>query len=181
LKCDVGASSVGNRAAPVRHRADGFPQSGDPSSGLLDAIAGSVPEALQTAQRNGRGGKVFVGDRGLVQHLDMALVHLVQPVAQLGALLGQPHMDRAEVVHRALLLQIAVLDHLLDAVRHVRAEIAAAQDQLADRHFRIADVEQHQTLNVVDVVDAKPVELQLHDFEKLAVETLDERNRFKVS
>src|ERR1700761_3305159 len=78
----------------------------------LHQIAGADPEALEPAQGHGRGLQIVVVDRGLVQHLDMARVHGLQPVAQLRAFLGQPHMNRATVVHRALLRKIAVLDHL---------------------------------------------------------------------
>ena len=78
-------------------------------------------------------------------------------------------------------VKIAVLDHLLDVVGDVRAEIAAAQRQLADGHLGIADIEQHHSLDIVDVVDAEPFELQLHDLEKMPVKALDERNHLEIS
>jgi len=66
------------------------------------------PETLEPAQCDGRRLQVFIGDCGQVQHLDMALMHRLQPVAQFRALLGQPHMDRATVMYRAFLGQIAI-------------------------------------------------------------------------
>jgi hypothetical protein len=47
----------------------------------------------------------------------------------------------------------------------------------ADGHLRLANVEQHQALHVVDVVNSKPVELELDDFEKMPMKPLDQRNR----
>src|SRR5436305_1943066 len=82
----------------------------------------------------------------------------------------------APVVHRSLLHEIVVLDHLLDVVGDVGAEIAAAQRQFPDRHLGVADVEQHQALHVVDVVHAEPVELELDDLKKMPVKPLDQRN-----
>src|SRR6266566_7258365 len=84
-------------------------------------------------------------------------------------------------MHRALLNDVASLDHLLDVVGNVRSEIAAAQGQFADRHLGIADVEKHHALHVVDVVDAEPVELELDDFEEMPVKSLDQRNRLKIT
>ena len=96
-------------------------------------------------------------------------VHRHEPVAQFAALRGQPDMDRAAVVRRSCLLDIAVFDHFLEVIRDVRAEIAAAQRQLADRHLGVAEVEQHQRLHIVDVANIGAVEFQLHDFKKLPV------------
>ena len=111
----------------------------------------------------------------------MPPVHDAEPITQIATLVGEPHVYRAAVVHRALLHEIAVLDHLLDVIGDVRAEIAAAQGQLADRHLGVADVEQHHALHVVDVVDAEPVELELDDFEEMPVKPLDQRDRLKVT
>jgi hypothetical protein len=36
-------------------------------------------------------------------------------------------------------------------------------------------------LHIVDVVNAKPFEFQLHDFEEMPVEPLDQRDRLKVT
>src|SRR6202140_6026622 len=98
--------------------------------------------------------------------------HDAEPVAQITSLFSEPHMDRAAIMDRALLNEIAVVDHLLDVVGDVRSEIAAAQRQLADRHLGVPDVEQHHALHVVDVVDAKPVEFKFDDFEEMPVESL---------
>ncbi len=111
----------------------------------------------------------------------MALVHADDLVAQRLPLLGEAHAHRAAVMRRALLHQVVVLDHLLDVVGDVRAQVAAAQRQLADGHLEIADVEQDHGLHVVDVVHALGVELELDHFQELAVQALDERDHVKIS
>src|SRR5438105_4210358 len=156
-------------------------RSGGELPGALQEIAGPDPEPLEPAQRHHDAFKVGGGDRGLVQHFDMPPVHDAEPVTQIATLVGEPHVDRAAVVHRALLHEIAVLDHLLDVIGDVRPEIAAAQGQFADRHLGIADVEQHHALHVVDVVDAEPVEFELDDFEEMPVKALDQRDHLKIA
>src|SRR5260370_5988984 len=76
--------------------------------------------------------------------------------------------------------QIAVLDHLLDIVGDVGSQITAAQGELAHRHLRIPDIEQHHCLDVVDVVNAEPLQLQLDDLQELTMKALDERNHFEI-
>src|SRR6202041_4075857 len=56
----------------------------------LHQIAGADPEPLEPAQGHRRRRQILVGNRGLVQHLDVALMHFLHPVAQLGALLRPP-------------------------------------------------------------------------------------------
>ena len=76
--------------------------------------------------------------------------------------------------------EIALLDQFFDVVGNVGAEITAAECQFAYRHLRIADIEQHHSLDIVDIVDAKPFELELDDLEKMAMQTFDERNYVKI-
>src|SRR5438105_2766574 len=84
-------------------------------------------------------------------------------------------------MHRALVHEIAILDHLLDVVGGIRADIAAALCQLAHCHLGISNVEQHHALHVVDVVDAEPIELEVYDFEKMPVKLPYERDHLKVT
>ena len=144
----------------------------------LERIGGVKPEPFEPAQRRDNILEIGSGDLGLPEHLDVPPMHAAQPIAQGAPLLGQPDMDRAAIVHRAFLHEIAIFDHLLDVVRDVRPEIAAAQCQLADRHLGVPDIKQHHALYIVDVVNAEPVELELDDFEKLPVKPLDQRDCF---
>src|SRR5271168_962692 len=76
--------------------------------------------------------------------------------------------------------QIAVLDHLLDVVGDVGSEITAPQGELPNGHLRIPNIEQHHRLDVVDVVNAEPFQLQLDDLQELTMKALDQRNHFEV-
>src|SRR3546814_12436314 len=89
-------------------------------------------------------------------------------------------MERPAVVRRALLDEIAVLDHLLHVVGDVGAEAVAALGELADGELLLADVEQDQRLDVVQVADALAVEVGLDDLEALAVEPLDQPAEFEI-
>src|SRR5438045_2177083 len=94
--------------------------------------AGSWPGSSPSGRLYDDCLQSLVGNRGLAQHFDRPTVHRAQLVAQRAAFLGQPDVDRAAVVHRALLAEIAVFDHLLDVIRDIRAKVAAAQRELAD-------------------------------------------------
>ena len=94
--------------------------------------------------------------------------------------MGQLDVDRPAIIYRALLHEIAVLDHLLDVVGDVRPQIVAAQCKLADGDLGIPDVKQHQGLHIVDVVNAAPVELKFDQFEKMAVKPLDQRDDLEI-
>src|SRR5689334_9270829 len=76
--------------------------------------------------------------------------------------------------------QIAVLDHLLDVVGDVGPEITAAQGELAHRHLRVPNIEQHHCLDVVDVVNTESLQLKLDDLQELTMKALDQRNHFQV-
>jgi hypothetical protein len=52
------------------------------------------------------------------------------------------------------------------------------RSEFADRHFGITNVEKHHCLNIVDVTNPEPLQLQLHHLRELTVKTLDERNDF---
>src|SRR5215467_9272492 len=74
--------------------------------------------------------------------------------------------------------EIAVLDHLFDIVRNVRAQITAAEGELTDAHLRFADIKQHQSLEMIDVVNAKPFQLELYYGEAARSGNLLQRMRF---
>jgi hypothetical protein len=107
--------------------------------------------------------------------------HVIHAGAQLKTLIRQFDADGPSVMGRALLDQVAVLHHLANIVRHVRAEIVATVRQFTDRQLFLTDIEQNQRLNIVDVLDPETVKLCFHDLQKLAVEPLDQFDRFKVA
>ena len=91
----------------------------------LEWIGSVKPKPFEPAQHPDNTIEIGSGDLGLAEHLDVPAMHAAQPVAQGAPLLGQPDMDRAAIVHRTFLCQIAVFDHLLDVIGDVGAQIAA--------------------------------------------------------
>jgi hypothetical protein len=87
-------------------------------------------------------------------------MHRDQAVSQFDPFFGQSNVNRAPIVHRALVHEIFVLHHLLDVIGDVRAEIAPAQREFADCHFGITNIEKHHCLDVVDVVNPEPFQLK---------------------
>jgi hypothetical protein len=77
---------------------------------------------------------------------------------------------------RALLLQLAVLNHLLDVIGHVGAQIVAALRQLTDGQFIGSDIEQDERLDVINVPDALAIKLGFNDIKELTVHPFDQRN-----
>ncbi len=58
----------------------------------------------------------------------VALEYCLQSTVLLQTILSQLYADRAAVVRRPFLMQIAVFGYLFDVVRDVRAQIVAPQD-----------------------------------------------------
>src|SRR3546814_12151237 len=73
-----------------------------------------------------------------------------------------------------------MLYHLLHVFVDFRAGIVAALGELADGKLLLADVEEDQRLNVVEVADALAIEIGLDDFEALAVQPLDQPDQFEI-
>src|SRR5262249_6691708 len=99
---------------------------------------------------------------------------------ELKALAAETQTHRTAIVGRTLVFEVTVLDHLLHVVGDVRAEVVAAVGQFADRQLLVADVEENEGLDVVDVLDAEAIKLELHHFEEVAVQALDEKNRIVI-
>ena len=78
------------------------------------------------------------------------------------------------------MIDVSTVNQLLQVVGDIRAEIVTARRQLADRQVVVADVVQNQALNVVDVVDTSPLQLGLHEFEELAMQSLDQEDALVV-
>ena len=116
-----------------------------------------------------------LGDR-----IDGTVIERADGFGDLGAMFGQADADGAAVDPRALVIDIAEIDQLLEIVGDVGTEIVAAAAQLACGQFGIADVEQQQGLDGIDVGAVGAVELVLDDIEKTAVEPLDQLKRFQI-
>jgi hypothetical protein len=63
------------------------------------------------------------------------------------------------------LLQVAVFRYFLDIIRDVGAEVITTASQFADGHFGKTDVVEDKRLNVVNILNAQTIRLDLHDVE----------------
>src|SRR5690606_8446706 len=72
------------------------------------------------------------------------------------------------------------IDQLFEVVGHVRPKVVAARAQFARRQLRIADIEQQQRLDGVDVAAALTVEFVLDDIEQPAMESLHKLERLQI-
>src|SRR5690606_33178481 len=116
----------------------------------------------------------------LLDRADVALVETTDHFGDLLALRRQADANRATVDARALVVDEAEIDELLQVVGHVRAEVVAARAQLARRQLGRADIEQQKRLDGIDVAAAVAVELILDHVEQAAMQPLDELKRFEV-
>src|SRR4051812_970515 len=117
------------------------------------------PEPLEAVQRLVQRGELLAGDAAdLFHRLDVLLGQAVDDLADLLALRGQTDADRATINARALMVEEAELDELLQIVGDVGAEIVAAGAQLAGGQLLVADVIEQQRLHRVDVGATAAVE-----------------------
>lgn len=96
-------------------------------------------------------------------------------------LVRQLHCHRALVMRRALLGQIPHVGHFFDVVRHVRALVIAAFNQIADRHGFVADVGEQESLDAVQVPHPQPVQLCPNNIKKPPVQAFNQAGQFQVT
>src|ERR1700755_598155 len=90
------------------------------------------PEPLEAVQRLVQRRELLVRDAAdLLHRLDVLLVEGVDDLADLLALRGQANADRTTIDARALMVEEAELDELLQIVGDVGAEIVTARAQFA--------------------------------------------------
>src|SRR6201994_657152 len=140
----------------------------------LEAIQDLVgPEPLEAVQRLVQRRELLVRDAAdLLDRLDVLLIERVDDAADLLTLRRQANADRATIDARALMIEEAELDQLLQIVGHVGAEIIAAGAQLAGGQLLVADVIEQQRLHRIDVRATAAVELVLDDVEQAAMQPL---------
>ena len=96
------------------------------------------------------------------------------------ALRGQADAHRAAIDARALMIEEAELDELLQIVGDVGAEIVAARAQFARGQLLVADVVEQQRLHRIDVGAAAAIEFILDDVEQAAMQPLHQSQRFEI-
>src|SRR5436309_8048918 len=110
----------------------------------------------------------------------MLVVERGDDLVHFPALLGERDAHGAAVDARAGMVKISHLDQLLDVIGNVRAEIVTTRAKLARGQLLVADIVQKQGLHRIDVAAAAAIELILNDVQKPAMQTLDQRQRFKI-
>src|SRR5204863_2069645 len=139
------------------------------------------PEALEPVQRLvERRELVGIDATDLFDGAHVFLIERLDDVAHFAALVGEPDAHRAAVDARALVVEEAHLDKLLEIVGDVGAEIVAARAQLAGGELLLPDIVQEQRLHRVDVGAAAAVELVLDDVEQTAMQPFDQRQGFEI-
>src|SRR5215217_8152251 len=112
--------------------------------------------------------------------MELAVVELIDAMAYPLAFVSEFHADRPLVGTRPLVIDVARFDKLLEIVRDVGALIVAARLELARRQLGIADIEEEERLNRVDLGLARPLEIILDDVEKAPMQPLDQHKRFEI-
>src|ERR1700733_14130976 len=117
------------------------------------------PESLEPVQRLVQGRELLVGDAADLLHgLDVLLVERIDDAADFLALGGEADADRAAIDARALMIEEAELDQLLQIVGDIGAEVIAARAQFARGQFLVADVIKQECLHRIDVGAAAAIE-----------------------
>src|SRR5579883_3533097 len=121
------------------------PQETKRSEPIQDLVG---PEALQPVQRLVEGRELVAVDAADLLHgAHVLLVELLDDIAHVDALVGQLDAHRTAVDARALVIEEAHLDQLLEVVGDVGAEIVAARAQLAGGQLLVADIVEQQGLD----------------------------------
>src|SRR6266478_4265803 len=99
------------------------------------------PEPLEPVQRLVQRCEFLVRDAADLFHgLDVLLIERVDDAADFLALRREADADRAAIDARALMIEEAEFDQLLQIVGNVGAEVIAARAQFARGQFLVADV-----------------------------------------
>src|ERR1051325_5345320 len=110
------------------------------------------PEPLEAMQRLVQRRELLVRDAAdLLHRLDVLLVERVDDLADFLALRGQADANRPAINARALMIEEAEFDELLQIIGDVGAEVIAAGTQLACGQFLVTDVIEQQRLHRIDV------------------------------
>src|ERR1700722_15409157 len=120
-----------------------FPRVSNKVSEPIQDLVG--PEPLEPVQRLVQGREFLVGDAADLLHgLDVLLIERVDDTADFLALRGEADAHRAAIDPRALVIEEAELDQLLQIVGDVGAEVIAARTQLTRGQLLVADVVEQQ-------------------------------------
>src|SRR5919198_1575936 len=139
------------------------------------------PEPLETLQRPVQHRELVAVDATDLSDATQVLpVEHIDDVAHLASFIRELDAHGTAVDARALMIQVAHLDQLLEVIGDIGSEIVSACAQLAGREILLADVVQEQRLYGIDIVSAPAVELVLDHIEQPAMQSLDQRQGFEI-
>jgi hypothetical protein len=149
---------------------------------MLEAIEDLIgPEPLEPVQRLVEDAELVGIDAADVLHrAHVFLIERVHGVTDLDALLGELDAHRTAIDPRALVIEEAHFDELLEVVGDVGAEIVTARAQLAGGELLVADIVQQQRLHRIDVGTAAAVEFVFDDIEQAPMQTLDKSQSLEI-
>src|SRR6202011_1039961 len=140
-----------------------------------------VPEPLEPVQRLVQGRELLVRDAAdLLHRLDVLLIERVDDTADFLALRGQADAHRAAINARALMIEEAEFDQLLQIVGDVGTEVITSRAQFARGQLLVADVIEQERLHRIDVGAAAAIEFILDDVEQAAMQPLHQSQRFEI-
>src|SRR5437867_439117 len=123
-----------------------WPQAEKKFSETIQDLVG--PEPLEPVQRLVQRRELLVRDTADLLHgLDVLLIERVDDLADFLAVRGEADADRAAIDARALMIEEAEFDELLEVIGDVGAEVIAARTQLARGQFLVTDVIEQQRLH----------------------------------
>src|SRR6266436_6986422 len=122
-----------------------WPSIADQISETVQDLVG--PEPFEPVQRLVQRRELVVRDAAdLLHRLDVLLIERIDDAADFLALRGQANADRAAINARALMIEEAELDELLQIVGNVGAEVITARAQLARGQFLVTDIIEQERL-----------------------------------
>src|ERR1700681_4650722 len=139
------------------------------------------PEPLEPVQRLVQRRELLVRDAADLLHgLDVLLIERIDDAADFLALRGETDAHRAAIDARALMIEEAEFNQLLQIVGDVGAEVITARPQFARGQFLVADVIEQQRLHRIDVGPAAAIEFVLDDVEQAAMQPLHQSQRLEI-
>lgn len=134
------------------------------------------PEAFETPQGLIDRFHRLALNWSIGQLFDMPVIQRGHRLADRPPLFGNLDPDGASIMGRAFLQKIIVLNHFLDVIADIGPLVITTVCQFADRQLFVANMGQNEALNVIDIFNTQPIEFGFHDFKKLAMKSLDEKN-----
>src|SRR5262249_51625379 len=145
-------------------------------SGPLEPVTDLIgPEPLKPDQGFVERLKIVVIDAAdLLQGLQLPLIERADHLRDFLPLIGEADPHGTPIGIRALVVDVAGLNQLLEIVGDVRAKIVAAACELAGGKLGVANIVEEQGLDTVHIGTAQAFELILDDVQQQPMQPLDQ-------